>query len=165
MRIAGIIRDSLVNGEGIRDVVFVQGCAHHCIGCHNPNTWHPSGGQLITPRELANMFKDSPNDITISGGEPFDQWVDVLFFMTAVHSQNPNKQFWIYTGYTYDAVKLRIAHYFSPYVSVLVDGEFKEELKDPNCLYRGSSNQRLIDVQKTVESGRIVLWEQHHEEL
>ena len=163
MRIAGIIRDSLVNGEGIRDVVFVQGCNHHCKNCHNPNTWNPNGGKNIEPWDLADMFRDSPNNITVSGGEPFDQWIDMLQFMVKICAATPHKQFWIYTGYTYEQVKLLIEHYFLPYVSVIVDGEYIEELKNPDCLYRGSSNQRLIDVKKTAESGRIILWEETHE--
>lgn len=163
MRIAGIIRDSLVNGEGIRDVVFVQGCPHHCKGCHNPDTWNPDGGHCMTGQALAELFKDSPNDITISGGEPFDQWQGLVYFMDAIRKDNPNKSFWIYTGYTYDEIEWVVENYFISYVEVIVDGEYIEELKDPNCLYRGSSNQRLIDVRKTVESGHIVLWEGKHE--
>lgn len=159
MRIAGIIRDSVVNGNGIRDVVFVQGCPHHCEDCHNPNTWKYDGGMEISPKELASQFKDSPNNITISGGEPFAQWEAIVSFMYYVREYNPNKQFWIYTGYTYDEIKWYVENYMTAYVSVIVDGRFVKSLKDPKCLYCGSSNQRLIDVPKTIKEKQIVLWE------
>lgn len=163
MRIAGVIRDSLVNGEGLRDVVFVQGCPHYCINCHNKNTWDFDGGKEISPKELADMFKDSPNDITISGGEPFAQLKSVAYFMWYVRMNNPNKKFWVYTGYNYEYIEKAVNDYLLPYVEVIVDGQYVEKLKDPNCLYRGSTNQRLIDVKQTVASGNIVLWEDKNE--
>ena len=105
MRVAGIIRDSLVNGEGIRDVVFVQGCPHRCFQCQNQHTWDYNGGKEVNPYELAKGFKDSPNDITISGGEPFSQWEAVVSFMYYIRLDNPNKRFWVYTGFQYEDVK------------------------------------------------------------
>lgn len=160
MRVAGVIRDSLVNGNGLRDVVFVQGCNHHCKGCQNPQTWNIAGGKEIHPIELARMFTESPNDITISGGEPYQQWVDVWIFITCVLQDSPNKRFWVYTGNMYDEhIRWITERFFWPWVEVVVDGEFKEELKDPNCLYRGSSNQRLIDVNRSLITKNIVLWE------
>ena len=163
MRVAGVIRDSLVNGEGIRDVVFVQGCPHHCPKCQNPQTWEFDGGKDWLTTDLANIFKDSPNNITISGGEPFAQWASVVSFMYFVRVNNPDKRFWIYTGYNYDDIKRIVESYMISYVDVIVDGKYIEELNCPNCLYRGSSNQRLIDVKQTVGSGNIVLWEDKNE--
>lgn len=162
IRIAGIIRDSLVNGKGLRDVVFVQGCPHHCEGCHNQHTWDYDGGQEITPSDLANVFKDSPNDMTISGGEPFSQWKEIIKFIQHVHLNNPNKRFWIYTGFQYEDVQEKV-DIVTTYVDVIVDGRYIEKLKDSNRLYRGSSNQRLIDVQKTIKEGHVVLWEDKNE--
>lgn len=159
MRVAGIIRDSLVNGEGIRDVVFVQGCPHHCFQCQNQHTWDYNGGKEVNPYELAKGFKDSPNDITISGGEPFSQWEAVVSFMYYIRLDNPHKRFWVYTGFQYEDINWVVENYMTSYVDVIVDGKYVEELKNPNCLYRGSSNQRLIDVQKTVKENKIVLWE------
>lgn len=163
MRVAGIIRDSLVNGKGLRDVVFTQGCPHHCFNCQNPKTWNYDGGKEITPSDLAYIFKDSLNNITISGGEPFIQWKELIIFMYTVRQHNPNKRFWIYTGYDYGFIRWIVEGYMLDYVDVVVDGKYVEELKDPNCLYRGSSNQRLIDVQNTVKEGNIVLWEGKNE--
>ena len=163
MRVAGVIRDSLVNGKGLRDVLFVQGCPHHCFNCQNPQTWKYDGGKELTDIELAEMFKYSPNDITISGGEPFFQWESVVSFMYYIRMDNPNKRFWIYTGYQYEDINWIVEWYMTSYVDVIVDGKYIEELKDENCLYRGSSNQRLIDVQKTIKEGHIVLWEGKNE--
>lgn len=163
MRVAGVIRDSLVNGVGIRDVIFLQGCPHHCFNCQNPQTWNPNGGKEISVSELAALFKDSPNNLTISGGEPFDQWGELVNLMYHIKIANQSKRFWIYTGYSYEDVEYYVQRYMFPYVDVIVDGKYMEELKDPNCLYRGSSNQRLIDVQRTLEEGQIYLWEDSHE--
>ena len=159
MRVAGVIRDSLVNGKGLRDVVFVQGCPHHCFNCQNPQTWNYEEGMEVTPLELAEMFKDSPNNITLSGGEPFSQLEDVITFMQLIQRDNPNKRFWIYTGYEYESISAIVELNLVDYVDVIVDGKYVEELKNPNCLYRGSSNQRLIDVQKTIKENKIILWE------
>ena len=163
MRVAGIIRDSLVNGKGLRDVVFLQGCPHHCKGCHNPETWAYNNGKDISEEQLAKMFEDSPNDITISGGEPFLQWGEVMQFMKYVCEKNPNKRFWIYTGYLYELISWIVEGCMQPYVTVVVDGKYKEDEKDQNCLYRGSRNQRLIDVHKTIENNRVTLWEENYE--
>lgn len=163
MRVAGVIRDSLVNGEGIRDVLFVQGCPHHCFNCQNPQTWKNDGGKNVSIEELAQLFRSSPNNITISGGEPFNQTLCVAGFMGRVRAYNPKKRFWIYTGYTWDDIECDVRRYMSNYVDVIVDGEYVEDLKDPNCLYRGSTNQRLIDVPRTLATNEIVLWEEKYE--
>ena len=163
MRVAGIVRDSLVNGDGIRDAIFVQGCPHHCFNCQNPQTWNYEGGREIPVEDLAKLFKDSPNDVTISGGEPFQQWGEVVHLMYYIKQDNPSKRFWIYTGYRYEDIQECVERYMQPYLDVIVDGRYIEELKDPNCLYRGSSNQRLIDVQRTLKEGKIILWEDLHE--
>ena len=159
MRIAGLIRDSMVNGIGVRDVVFLQGCKHQCKGCHNPHTWNTDGGNEVDERELALSLKSSPNDITISGGEPLLQYPKVLLFMYEVNKVNPNKHFWLYTGYKYEDVPETIWRMLSHYhLDVVVDGKFEQENKE-SLRYCGSTNQRVIDLQKTVESDEIVLWE------
>lgn len=154
MRIAGIVRDSIVDGEGIRDVIFVQGCAHHCKGCHNQQTWDYGGGEHRFVGELVEELSTSPNNVTISGGEPFDQYVAVFRLVQDLHKQG--KSIWIYTGNTLTEPLTRPYVKLAPYVDVIVDGRFVEKLKDPNLLFRGSSNQRLIDLKKSVEEKRIV---------
>ena len=137
MRIAGILPRSFVNGEGIRYVVFLQGCPHHCSGCHNPDTWDFNGGKEVSIHDIVEDFKRRKfiDGITLSGGEPFaqqDACVELL-------KQLPGVNVWIYTGYEYEDIQdtelARMA-------DVLVVGRFVESLKC-NGLF-GSSNQRII---------------------
>lgn len=164
MRVAGIIMDSLVNGAGIRDVVFVQGCSHHCPGCHNPQTWDFYGGERVSAFDLGKMLAASKNNITISGGEPFDQFYSVMALILTVNNLAPQKRFWIYTGYNYSQIKNRAEGLMSKYVDVIVTGPFIERFKNPDCLYRGSSNQSLVDLQKTIANKKLTLWEECHEQ-
>ena len=160
MKIAGLIRDSLSNGYGVRDVVFLQGCKHQCKGCHNPHTWNMNGGMEVEEAELARDLQTSSNDITISGGEPLLQYPRVLQFMYEVNKIDSTKHFWLYTGYKYEDVPDIIWRMLSHYhLDVVVDGKFEQENK-ASLPYCGSTNQRVIDLQKTVETGEIVLWEE-----
>lgn len=158
MRVAGIIKNSVVNGIGIRDVVFLQGCKHHCKGCHNPETWNETGGEERGYRELAEEFSDSSNNLTISGGEPLIQFVSVYRFMRHVY-ETQGKRFWLYTGYRYEEVPGWAWQMLSEFVDVVVDGRFELDKKDLRLQFRGSSNQRLIDLPKTIIKDEIVLWE------
>ena len=157
MRIAGIVRDSIVNGEGIRDVIFFQGCGKRCPGCHNPDTWDYMGGCHRFIGEVVEELSDSDNDVTISGGEPIDQLADLLELCEQLHKKG--KRIWVYTGNVVDPTK-RTYRALAQYVDVIVDGRFVEELKDPNLLFRGSSNQRIIDLPKSVKEEKIILWEE-----
>lgn len=147
MRIAGIVYDSIVDGIGLRDVLFVQGCNHRCAGCQNPHTWNYDGGYEMTPYEAALQFKDSNNDITISGGEPFDQPQAVIEFASHIYRQNPKKTIWIYTGYLYESIETFANQIYN--LQAVVDGKFDKELKHKDLLFRGSSNQRIIDIEAT----------------
>lgn len=158
MRIAGIVRDSIVDGPGIRDVIFMQGCSHHCKGCHNAQTWNTNGGVERLSGSILRELSDSQNDITISGGEPLLQW-DALLRLLELIKESTDKRIWLYTGYTVD-LKQQCYHVLARYVDVIVDGKFVEELKDPNLLFRGSSNQRLVDMKKSVKARKIVEWEE-----
>lgn len=160
MKIAGLIRDSLVNGVGLRDVIFMQGCPHHCEGCQNPHTWNPDGGIEITVDEIVNELKDSSNNITLSGGEPFMNKTQLLDLVFKINEEFPNKTIWIYTGYKLEELSPWVLAVLSMRnVEVIVDGEFIEKLKDSNLQYRGSSNQRLIDLQRSYREDKIILWE------
>lgn len=163
MRIAGIVRDSICDGVGIRDVIFFQGCSHKCRGCQNPHTWSYSGGEFYYSSELLKELSDSDNDITISGGEPLDQFDSLLRFVTMIRA-NTKKRIWLYTGNTVDPAKYTY-RVLAPYVDVIVDGLFIPELKDSNLKFRGSSNQRLVDLPKSIKEQRIVLWEDEYEQI
>ncbi len=164
MRIAGIIKNSVVNGNGIRDVLFLQGCKHKCKGCHNPQTWKLNGGSWYGVMDLCGKFYTSKNDITISGGEPLLQYDELIVFMELM-CKHQHKRFWLYTGFKYEEIEPWLLRQLSKYVDVLVDGKFEEDKKDLTLRFRGSSNQRLIDLPKTVEQGQIVLWEDVNEEV
>lgn len=163
MRLAGIVRDSIVDGPGVRDVIFFQGCSHHCKGCHNPQSWNPHGGEECSTRQVRNELRDSTNDVTISGGEPFNQ-ISPLIDLVARLRRQDGKDIWIYTGYTYEYLVNEYPHIIywlsTAGVEVIVDGRFEEDKKDPNLRFRGSSNQRLIDLKKSFEQKKVVLWEE-----
>ena len=160
MQLAGIVRDSIVDGVGIRDVIFLQGCSHHCKGCHNPKTWNTEAGEIVTSYEAAQRLHDRSNDVTISGGEPLDQFNSLLSLAKCLLNDF-GKHSWLYTGYKYENISPYIWSKLAEYgVTVVVDGRYEEDKKDPSLLFRGSSNQRLIDLPKTVKEGKIILWEE-----
>lgn len=156
MRIAGIVRDSIVDGVGIRDVVFFQGCGKRCKGCHNPNTWDYQGGCHRFLGDVVKELSESSNDVTISGGEPLDQFEDLLELCRQLHKQG--KSIWVYTGNVVDPTK-QIYIKLAQYVDVIVDGRFVEEQKDSSLLFRGSSNQRIINLPVSVVMGEVIEWE------
>lgn len=138
MRIAGTIPCSLVNGEGVRFVVFLQGCYHHCCGCHNPGTWDFDGGADISVDELAKeILKHKLIDgITLSGGDPFYQQEACVQLLKLL----PGYNVWIYTGFLYEEIA---GTELAGMADVIVDGQFVEELKCEGNYY-GSTNQRII---------------------
>jgi len=137
MRIAGIHPFSLVNGEGVRYVVFVQGCAHKCQGCQNPDTWDFYGGEDIDPSEIARDYRSRKlrDGITLSGGDPFyqqEECVELLKLLPGVNS-------WVYTGFEYDEIK---DTELAQMADVLVTGPYIESLRCEGKMY-GSSNQEI----------------------
>lgn len=153
MRIAGIIPCSFVDGPGCRYVLFTQGCKHECVGCQNPQTWSFEGGKDFTIDEIVNdIKKNSPiNKVTISGGDPFYQELDLYKLCKRLKSEGYN--IWVYTGFTWDEIKdsesLR-------YIDVVVDSPFLLEEKTLELPFRGSRNQRIIDVFESLETGSLV---------
>lgn len=160
IRLAGIVDESIVDGKGIRMTVFTQGCPHHCPGCHNPQTHDFTGGTEEDTDDIFERFCENPllRGITFSGGEPFCQPVPLKALADRVHSVK--KDITIYTGWTYEQLIAMHDPDVDALLSVcdvLVDGPFVEALKDPDLLFRGSENQRLIDMRATRETGNIVL--------
>ena len=159
MRVAGIIKNSVVNGVGIRDVIFLQGCPHHCRECHNPETWDMNGGVEHGILQLYHLFEDSHNNLTISGGDPMIQ-LDDLERLLYIFYLNTNKTVWIYTGYKFEDFPIETWRKLAKLnVEVIVDGQFEIDKKDLTLEFRGSSNQRIIDLKKSVDVGEVVLWE------
>ena len=154
--------ESMVNGPWLRTILWVAGCEHHCKNCHNPETWEKSGGEKFTKESLQELMsevgKDYCRGVTFSGGDPLAPYNIKTITSTAkkIKEEFGNKKdIWLYTGYRYEDIKqLSIMKY----IDVLVDGEFIEDLKDPNLLWKGSSNQRIIDMNATRESNKISLY-------
>lgn len=148
MRIAGILPYSFVNGDGARYVIFTQGCAHHCKGCQNPDTWDFSGGKEMSAEEIVADFNKRrfADGITISGGEPFLQQWECLELLDLL----PDVNVWIYTGFEYE----EICHTeLAKRADVLVVGRFRENLRCEGKMY-GSSNQRIIRTNRRAEDGK-----------
>lgn len=153
----------IANGPGARVSLYVSGCRNHCKGCFNPETWDFDFGEPFNMRVIDDILEalapDYISGLTILGGDPLEPEniisVDVL--CRVVKEKYPHKTIWIYTGYVYESITPVIN--VMDYIDVLVDGPFIEELKDISLQFRGSSNQRIIDVKTTRESGVITLWE------
>ena len=157
IRIAGIVPESFVDGDGIRYAVFMQGCQRHCAGCHNPETHALDGGRLIDTQDIIADFKRNPllEGITLSGGEPLLQ-IDASIDLARA-AKNFGLNVWLYTGYTFENLPADAATLLE-LVDVLIDGAFVESLRDLDLQFRGSTNQRIIDVKKSRALNRIVLW-------
>ena len=161
MRIAGMIQDSIVDGPGIRFVVFAQGCRRRCEGCHNPGTWDLHGGEEVSVDEiLAEMLRNPLTDgLTLSGGEPFLQAAECAKLAAAAREHSLNV--WVFSGYTLE--ELTQAHEYRPLlnlIDVLVDGPFVAEERSFDLRWRGSRNQRVIDVPRSIAAGHVVEIEQ-----
>lgn len=157
-----ISHSDVSNGSGVGMVLWVSGCTQHCFGCHNPETWDFNSGIPYTPEietEIINSLKpDYISRLTLSGGHPLEaENIKTVFDLCKkVKSIYPNKKIWLYTGYTWENINgLPILKY----IDVLVDGKFVQDLRDITLKWKGSSNQRVIDVQKSLEKGKIILWE------
>ena len=154
MRYHNITKDDMLNGDGLRVVLWVAGCSHCCRECHNPVTWDPDGGLFFDEAAKQEIFelldKSYISGITFSGGDPLHpaNRLDVRELMAEIREKYPNKTIWLYTGDIWE----NIMHYpLMKYVDVVVDGEFHAEEKDVKLLWKGSKNQRVIDVQKTLK--------------
>ena len=143
IRIAGIVPESYVDGEGIRFAIFMQGCLRNCSGCHNPETHALDGGKILDTSEIIAEIKKNPllTGITLSGGEPLLQIAPALEI--AKFAQNSGLNVWLYTGYKFEKIPSD-AQELLKFVDVVVDGEYIEELRNLELEFRGSENQRII---------------------
>jgi len=160
MKIFGLVQDSIVDGPGFRFACFVQGCPHHCPGCHNPGSHDPNGGREMTVEEVAAELLKNPmtDGLTLSGGEPFAQAADCLRLAKTAHSHGLNV--WSYTGWTFERLRdegTQEQKALLEELDVLIDGPFVLEQRTLALPWRGSRNQRVIDVPASLAAGRAVV--------
>lgn len=162
MRFHNITKDDMLNGDGLRVVLWVAGCEHRCKNCQNPITWDKNDGLEVTEdtiKELCiELDKEYVSGLTLSGGDPlatFNKDETTRIVKRIREEYGDTKSIWVYTGYNYEEIEeLEIMEY----IDVLVDGKFVETLKDVNTPWKGSTNQRVIDIKKTRETGKITVW-------
>lgn len=168
MRYHNITKDDMLNGVGLRVVLWVAGCTHHCPNCHNPITWDVCGGIPFDQAAKDELFdaldKDYISGLTLSGGDPLhpENQKEIGRLIVEVKKRFPHKTIWLYTGFLWEEIR------FLPFISmvdVVVDGRFIESQKDAVLHWRGSKNQRLIDVKQTLQhpSGYVILLEEQSE--
>lgn len=164
LRIAGVYRESIVDGPGLRFAIFCQGCSHECEGCHNPETWDFNGGYDCSFEKLLNAIDENPllDGVTFSGGDPIYQAEAFYYFSKELKKRNLN--ILIYTGFTFE----ELLELEDPFVlkllsltDTLIDGKFRLDERDLSLLFRGSKNQRIIDVQKSLKEGKVLLDERY----
>ncbi|WP_405106547.1 anaerobic ribonucleoside-triphosphate reductase activating protein [Paenibacillus sp. FSL K6-1217] len=167
MNICGYYPESINEGEGLRAVLFFSGCRHRCPGCFNPKTWNFNYGEVFTPerrREIIEEIAGNPllDGLTLAGGDPFFSAGEAADFIHELRAELPGFPVWIYTGYTYEELTASPGSAewnLLALCQVVIDGRFVEELKDLTLSYRGSSNQRIIDIPASLAGDRVVLWE------
>ena len=159
LRILHIVEGTSVDGPGLRTSIYMAGCNHHCPGCHNPASWNPQGGEERTLDELMQVIAYNEAPVTLSGGDPLQQPDGTRDLISRIkHELGYN--IWCYTGYTWEEI-MNDPKLFKVVqeLDVLVDGPFKMAERDISLRFRGSRNQRLIDVQRTLDTGVLTLWQ------
>lgn len=178
-----ITKNDIANGEGVRVVLWLSGCSHNCKGCHNPQTHNPKSGTLFDEKVKKELFKSLEktyvSGITFSGGDPLNNnnLQEVLNLIKEIRQIAPNKTIWLYTGYTWEEIMKY--EFGSEYIKddnvgywncdalrqiivskcdVLVDGRYEEDKRDITLRWRGSSNQRVIDIQQSIKDNKVVLY-------
>lgn len=165
-----ITHDDQNNGDGLRVVLWVSGCSHHCFKCQNPQTWDENGGISFDINAKEEIFEQLSMDyisgITFSGGDPLykNNLECISKLVDEIKEKFPDKTIWIYTGYTWEEIfsgyseESLIRKHIITNTNVLVDGEYINELRDITLKWKGSSNQRVIDVQNSLKRGEVILW-------
>ena len=160
MRYHNITKDDMLNGDGLRVVLWVSGCSHCCKDCQNPITWDPQSGLVFDEAAKEELFeqlgKSYISGITFSGGDPlyFQNVPEVTALAKEIKEKYPAKTIWLYTGYLWEELQ---GKEILRYLDVLVDGRFVEEEKDISLAFKGSANQRIIDVKRSLDEGRVVI--------
>lgn len=161
MRYHNVTNDDMLNGEGLRVVLWISGCEHRCKNCHNPITWNENDGLIFDENVKNEVFskleKDYIQGITFSGGDPLyhSNIKEITKIAKEIKEKYAEKDIWLYTGYKWEEIEnLEIIKY----LDVIVDGKYIENLKGDDLHWKGSSNQRVIDVKKTLKNNKIILY-------
>ena len=167
MNYHNIKTDDMLNGDGLRVTCWVSGCDIGCFNCYNPQTWDYKSGIPFTEETMQEILYDLSKPYikgcTLSGGHPLDPLnaSEVLKIVKRIKMVFPNKDIWIYSGFKWEyIIKDETLREIMKYTDVLVDGKYIDELRDISLPFRGSSNQRIIDIPKTLEKGEVVLWQE-----
>ncbi len=170
MKYAKIKKYDIANGEGVRVSLYVTGCNHHCKGCFNSEIWDFTSGEDFTEDTINEIITDLDKPyitgLTLLGGEPLEEvnQQGILPLLKKVKELLPNKTIWLYSGFTYEQIQkmpFKETNEILKIIDVLVDGKFEEDLFDANLYFRGSSNQRIIDIPKSIKENKIVLHEKN----
>ena len=171
MNYGAIKKCDIANGVGVRTVLFVSGCTHHCKGCFQPETWNFDYGERYTKETedeiIESLRPDYVDGITLLGGEPFEpeKQRELVKLLRRIKKELPQKTVWSFSGYTYEELTgdsravCEVTNEMLSMLDVLVDGEFVEAKRNISLRFRGSENQRLIDMNQTRKEGKIVLWD------
>lgn len=159
IRVLDIVEDTMVDGPGLRTTVYCAGCRHRCSGCHNPQSWDFNAGRDMSTDEIMEIILADPfADVTFSGGDPMYQSEGFAELAAAIKSKT-NKTIWCYTGFTFEQLLgLPKVQPLLQLIDVVVDGSYEEKLRDTDLLFRGSSNQRIIDVKRSLAEKKVVLY-------
>lgn len=157
-KVINIIRGTTVDGPGLRTSIYLAGCTHQCIGCQNPQSWDPLAGEPMTLEEILEIVKEEDFNVTFSGGDPLYYSPSLSPLLKEIKSLGKN--IWIYTGFTWEEIiDNNELKEIVKWADVLVDGRYIEELRDLDLRFRGSSNQRLIDIQESLKQDKIILYQ------
>lgn len=158
VNVLDIVRGTTVDGPGFRTSVYMAGCRHACPGCHNPQSWDFNGGTLMDIEELMAMVEEEDWDVTLTGGDPMYHPGAVMEIARRVHELGHD--IWVYTGFTWeDLIKKEELSNVLRLIDVIVDGPYHAAERDTDLLFRGSRNQRIIDVASSLESGMVMEWQ------
>lgn len=161
LSILDIVEDTMVDGPGFRTTIYCAGCPNHCPGCHNPQSWDIRNGHEVSTDDIMRIIKADPYaDVTFSGGDPMFQAEGFCELAEAIRRET-TKTIWCYTGFFYEQLLGQPAqHRLLELVDVLVDGPYIASLRSEELIFRGSSNQRIIDVPASLQKGSVVLWDE-----
>lgn len=160
--ISGIKHDSIVDGDSLRNVIFISGCWWSCEGCHNPSTHNPLGGAKMSITEVVKDVLSDDNDITLSGGDPLTYQINsTIELLKQIKNKKADVNIWCYTGYKWeDMINVPKIQTALKYIDVIVDGKYISSLKSDNMRFKGSVNQRIIAVKQSLNENKVVLWDE-----